>query len=1018
MNQEFTVNTTVAPYSSLNNRGIIIEMIPGSPENRYKVFINGTVQIFYASQLKAIIEDLPSFEVMEKVKWQAYLSACQIRNPGLSTLYSLNSARIQFIPYQFRPVLKFIQSDRPRLLIADSVGVGKTIEAGLILKELQARRSIDSILIICPRPLVIERKWYTEMRRFDERFQHLDSKTIGYCIYEMDIQGEWPLEYKKAIIPYSVFDEKLLFGTSKKGSKRKGKGLFELEPPPRFDLVIVDEAHHIRNTNTFVHRGVRYFCDNAEAVIFLTATPVQMGNEDLFTLLNVLRPDLILDKESFSYMAEPNPHINKAVNQIRAGDQDWQKKTVQFLNHALETSWGRSMLSRDPAVSQIINTLNKPSLGVDDRITILKEVEQLHTFSGIVNRTRRRDIGDFTVRKPETVSVEFTSEQRELHDTVLSTQREILLLVHDHSIINFLMSTIRRQVASCLFGLVPFLEEMLSGKFTELMASELDDTFDYQENDAIKKIELQIKNLIIMAKNLNPYDPKLEALRKIITNKKTLPNNKIILFSTFRHTLNYLYEKLSIDGIRVGLVHGDVSDEDRIAIRDRFVKSPEAHDALDMLLFSEIGCEGLDYQFCDCMVNYDLPWNPMRIEQRIGRIDRNGQQSETVAIYNFITPGTIDAEIYDRCLMRIGVFNAALGGSEEIMGEITREIKNVADNLKLTDKEREAKLQQIADNKIRLIKEQQELEERQLEIFSVRLPSAQINREIAEASSLWLNASALENMISEYLKKILQSEQEFIRGRKGIKTLRLSQEARSKLLNEMKSLPRIMGETQRRWDEWLKGGTSQLEITFDSSAALDNQGALHITPLHPLVQAAARYFKTDRKIVTGIKVSESSIPPGIYPFTVYEWHLHGIFEDLNLKAISDNEAVTEILQPSIETGVYYLPAVEEIPNEEAFDIIEKSHYPLWKDAREEHRRKTRGKVEFKKESLARSHKARIDLLNEQILNSTDEKIKRMRVSQIASAEADYKRRNEELESAMEQCDISSQPLAYGILRII
>ena len=98
------------------------------------------------------------------------------------------------------------------------------------------------------------------------------------------------------------------------------------------------------------------------------------------------------------------------------------------------------------------------------------------------------------------------------------------------------------------------------------------------------------------------------------------------------------------------------------------------------MLFSEIGCEGLDYQFCDCIVNYDLPWNPMRVEQRIGRIDRKGQKSESVAIINLITPGTVDADIYERCLVRIGVFNNALGGSEEILGEITREIRNIAEN--------------------------------------------------------------------------------------------------------------------------------------------------------------------------------------------------------------------------------------------------------------------------------------------------------------------------------------------------
>ena len=161
-------------------------------------------------------------------------------------------------------MLRFIRSDRPRLLIADGVGVGKTIEAGLILRELQARREIASVLIICPRPLVTERKWQSEMKRFDERFMHLDGKVLRYCVSEMDLEGVWPEQYQKAILSYSLFDEVLLHGSGRGGRQKNRKGLLDLDPPPRFDLVIVDEAHHIRNQNTYSHQAVRFFCDHAE----------------------------------------------------------------------------------------------------------------------------------------------------------------------------------------------------------------------------------------------------------------------------------------------------------------------------------------------------------------------------------------------------------------------------------------------------------------------------------------------------------------------------------------------------------------------------------------------------------------------------------------------------------------------------------------------------------------------------------------------------------------------------------
>ena len=170
---EFAPGQIVFLKSDPELKGVVVAVLPGEPENRVRVFANGKVQTYYASQLQPEEPHDDDIEILSCDQFHACLTALQIRHPSLSTLYSLNAARVDFIPYQFRPVLKFIRSDRPRMLIADGVGVGKTIEAGLILRELQARRDIKSVLIICPRPLVTERKWQSEMKRFDERFTHL-----------------------------------------------------------------------------------------------------------------------------------------------------------------------------------------------------------------------------------------------------------------------------------------------------------------------------------------------------------------------------------------------------------------------------------------------------------------------------------------------------------------------------------------------------------------------------------------------------------------------------------------------------------------------------------------------------------------------------------------------------------------------------------------------------------------------------------------------------------------------------
>jgi hypothetical protein len=266
--------------------GAVVARVTADPEDRYQVFHDGAVATYYASQIEPAAR--PS---VTPAALHAALTAAQLRHPSIGNLYSLFASRIQFVPYQFRPVIKLIQADRPRLLIADEVGVGKTIEAGLILKELQARRELRTVLVICPKPLVAERKWLEEMKRFDERFDHLDGPTLRYCIEETHLDGVWPQQYARAILPYSLLDEALLMGDTER--RRPRRGLLGLDPPPAFDLVIVDEAHHIRNTETWAYRAVRWFCDNAEAVVRIEATPVQLGDPDLYTLLHLLLPDLL-----------------------------------------------------------------------------------------------------------------------------------------------------------------------------------------------------------------------------------------------------------------------------------------------------------------------------------------------------------------------------------------------------------------------------------------------------------------------------------------------------------------------------------------------------------------------------------------------------------------------------------------------------------------------------------------------------------------------------------------------------
>lgn len=1008
---KFAQGQVICLKSDRTVTGAIVGVIEDYPETRYQVFTALGMQTYYESQIEGQnTED--ELERVDAVRFHAGLTASLIRNPSISSLYSLNTAKIDFIPHQFRPVLKFIRSDRPRLLIADGVGVGKTIEAGLILRELQARRNLESVLIICPRPLVSERKWETEMKRFGEEFTPLDGDLFRHCIHELDLEGEWPEKYKKAIIPYSLFDEGSVFGNSKR------KGLMEVDPP-KFDLVIVDEAHHIRNTATYGYRAVSRFCDAAEAVVLLTATPVQLQYDDLFVLLNMLRPDLIIDRKTFEDMAEPNQYINAASTYVRGYKKDWQDMAYEQLVNACATDWGRKVFTGNPTMQECLKVLKQSEITVEERVQLISDIENMHTFSNLISRTRRRDIGEFTIRKPITVTVEFTPEQRELHDKILEVIHDILSTIHCTDNTKFMMTTIRRQAASCLFGLVPTLKSILYRHLYEISDND-DDEYDLGKMDGDKslpEIHDRIQGILELAQQLPDKDPKFAALMEIIRKKQSEKKNKVMVFSSFRHTLSYLYRLLVANGFRVGLIHGDVKDEERRDLRKRFDPSQtlsETPEALDILLFSEVGCEGLDYQFCDCMINYDLPWNPMKVEQRIGRIDRNGQTSESVAIYNMVTPGTVDADIYDRCLMRIGVFHSSIGDCEDILGEVTGEIRKLVDNFELTDEERREKIQQMTDNKVRFIKEQEELEEKQRDLFGIHVPQSAFDQELKNATNYWLSADNLQNLVRCYLNQRLEADKEYIIGTKELKKLRLSQEARMTLLADFKRAKLPRNEINKNWRKWLESGEQMLDITFESQCWKENSYAQLLSVAHPLVKLAADYLQSKGKVVTTLRVKSDRFAAGEYPFAIYQWKLSGEREDIQMIPVSANTNLNRILFELLKEsyGISYQVDVRD----DAWKAVEATHHSFWSNALVEHKEKTAEMIAYKEASLRTSHAARMQSLQTTLNNNSEKpRFVQMTTGKIRSAQEDYDFHIAQLEEAKNSADILFELLAYGLL---
>ena len=679
-------NSLVYLVSDPKINGVVMSLKNLGDITQYNVFVNNEIKQYYTGQI-ALVEKSAGYNWISLTEMRSYLTAYQINNPSSQNLYSLNSARIDFVPYQFRPALKMIHADEPRILIADSVGVGKTIEAGLIIKELEARSDLERVLVICPKPLVAERKWELEMKRFDEEFIPLDGVTLRQIISDTDRDGDWPVRFNKAIIPYSILDSKVYNGEI--GRRNRIFGLSELDPEPHFDLVIVDEAHHIRNGSddkekAFAYKCTKYFCDHADAVVMLTATPLQTSDNDLFTLLNVLRPDIVVDKDTFEMMSRPNANISRAVHLVRAMEEGWNEKASTELLDLQKTQWGDNVIAENPLYNDILRRLESNEIDREERVKLISDIESLHSFGTMLNRTRRRDIQDFCVRRSHTVSTSFTEYQQTLHDELLYFEHEALSTLHNANSVAFMISTIRRQAASCIFGLAPYIRDIISRRLMQL-DYDPDSLINDVDEKSLNTISSLAKKVLMLADKLPEKDPKFEETYVIIRKKQEQSNNKIMIFSTFRHTLSYLKRKLSECGLRVEQIDGSVKDDTRYELKSRFELSRENEYAIDILLFTEVGSEGLDYQFCDMMINYDLPWNPMKIEQRIGRIDRRGQLSDVVNIYNIITEGTVDADIYHRCLMRIGVFERSIGDCEEILGQIASGIDYIVYDTNLTN---------------------------------------------------------------------------------------------------------------------------------------------------------------------------------------------------------------------------------------------------------------------------------------------------------------------------------------------
>ena len=1041
-----------------SRQGAIIKKLPPiGGVRRYQVFhSSGDDGEYFEDQLvlapTRAVSDLASTllqgDLSSSDEFRARITAARLSHPQTDSLYSLYAARIQHIPFQFKPLLRFLRADRPRLLIADEVGVGKTIEAGLILRELQARQEVENVLIVCPKALVS--KWKFEMERFDEDFRPLSPEILQYCIKETNLDGVWPSQYARSIVHLELLQnaqyisiERQIERQKKRERKQKilkkknlnqlPRGLKDLNPPPHFGLVIFDEAHHLRNPATYSHEIAQFLCDVSEAVILLTATPVHLGSKNLHTLLNLLRPDVdvLRDFTVFQQMMEPNTHLIDSMRYIRtrSPEQNWQNESLSAIKKAMDTVWGKQVLQNDPIAVEWTERLSRPGeIDEGERIRLLRDLEELFPLSHLINRTRRRDIQRFTTREPHTVEVPFTQPQKEFYETLIDFRRQVLNLKYDERVIRLITNTVERQASSCLPALLPMLDNFIrTGRFS---SEEVTDDLELDEDTPKLPPSLvdMARGLRNQADNIpSDDDPKLKQLTEIISEVLEISTpKKVLVFSYFLHTLTYLEKKLWRAGYRVSCITGRTQEEERQKLRKRFRSPNEDPEAIDILLSSEVGCEGLDYEFCDCLVNYDIPWNPMRIEQRIGRIDRFGQKSDKVLIYNFITPGTVEERIFYRCYDRLEIFRNTIGDLEEVLGQTVQDLQRLAYNPALTIEQAEEKARQMADNVIRRADEQRRLEEESESLLGLDRAFTEEIDTLIDAGR-FVAQNDLAQMVNLYVEqdeiggKIMPDRQKPGRHHR----LRLNKEARSAISNNA-SVQNRYDRSTVKFKHWLNGKKSTLSITYDQETALEHRDTTFITPVHPLAKAAAAYWKDiSTPLGARLRVRHSTLTVGWHFFILYLWEAVGVQSEVKLRAfawdidqnklsedVSANllglfEHASDIQQIRFTTKANLqqcINAVEEVANEERLKTVRQLN------------QRNKHLLARRLATLEGYYRNQLARVAEELKQSTNERIQRMRQSEKSRTESDFERKKAEMEQKRDS-DIVSERIAMGILQV-
>jgi len=547
-----------------------------------------------------------------------YLEANRIRNAfQFDTLYGVSVSQIDPLPHQIEAVYRYVlKSPQIRFLLADDPGAGKTIMAGLLLKELKYRGLVNRTLIIVPGHL--KGQWLREMKeRFGENFIIVDRGVIN---------ASWG---------QNIWSERPQIITSLDFAKQDDV-LFSLKDST-WDLVIIDEAHKMAayRYGDKIDKTERYkFGEQISAItrylLFLTATPHRGDPENFRLFLDLLQPGFFADTRmlSESIQNQDNPlFLRRLKEDLKSfeGAPLFPPRYVETVKYRLSDD---EKLLYNAVTNYVQQTYNKALQQEKRNVAFALTILQRRLASS--TRAIRRSL-----------------ERRKKRLEELYQKGQIL------------------QETGYSEDYLEDLEENQRWQWEEELLEKLTSAETLEElHQEINKLE----ELLALAKEVEKkeIETKLTRLRELLEQENLQASGtKLLIFTESRETMEYLSEKLSSWGYKVAVIHGGMNMDARIRAEHQFKNEAQ------VMVATEAAGEGINLQFCWLMVNYDIPWNPNRLEQRMGRIHRYGQRNE-VHIYNLVAADTLEGRIMERLFEKLKRMREHLGSDRvfDVIGDV------------------------------------------------------------------------------------------------------------------------------------------------------------------------------------------------------------------------------------------------------------------------------------------------------------------------------------------------------------